>query len=116
MTVDRAGSPPRSSALRAPRSRISALEWTAFGLTLLAVSPWLLTAYPPIGDLPNHAARLFLECRRGDPQLAAMYVVRPALIPNLSLDLVNLGLCGVLSPIGVVKAVLVASVGLMTLA
>lgn len=116
MTADRAGSPPDNPPRGAVTSKLAPLEWIALGLGLAALGPYLLVPYLPSSDLPNHAARLFLECRRHDPQLQALYLVRPALIPNLSLDLANLPLCGLVPPVTVVKAVLIASLALMTLA
>jgi hypothetical protein len=61
-------------------------------------------------DLPNHAARLFIECNIGDPILARMYSVEYDLIPNLAIDLINGPLCGLVDPMTVVRGSMIAAV------
>jgi hypothetical protein len=58
----------------------------ALCLTLLA--PLALCDVPPLGDFPNHLARVWVLSRLpADPVLARMYVAHWAVIPNLGLDL-----------------------------
>jgi hypothetical protein len=92
------------------------LQWAVVALTIMAAAPFLICPNPPIADMPNHVARLFLECHREDPILASLYQVRPALIPNISMDLANIALCGLVSPSMVFKGILAASIVTMAIA
>jgi hypothetical protein len=73
------------------------------------VLPFLLVPYPPIMDLPAHAARLFIECNSGDPSISAMYAVRLGIIPNLAIDLINRPLCGLVEPVMAFKLMTVVT-------
>lgn len=70
--------------------------WVYAALCILAALPVLTISYPPIVDFPNHAARLYIACHPAD--FSGMYEYRLAVIPNLAIDLINLPLCGLVTP------------------
>lgn len=76
--------------------------WFYAALSVVAALPILTIAYPPIVDFPNHAARLHIACHPAD--YAGMYEYRLGIIPNLAIDLINLPLCGLVTPEHVVLA------------
>ncbi|MEN6542128.1 hypothetical protein [Parvibaculum sp.] len=76
--------------------------WFYAALCVIAALPILTIAYPPIVDFPNHAARLHIACHAAD--YAGMYEYRLGVIPNLAIDLINLPLCGLVTPERVVLA------------
>jgi hypothetical protein len=58
--------------------------------TLLVLSPLLSTDYPPLSDLINHMARIYIIADAGkDPVLAAMYHPVWHVMPNLAIDLIG---------------------------
>lgn len=65
--------------------------------------------YPLAVDIPNHAARLFVECNQHDPTLSRMYSVQYSLIPNLAIDLLNRPLCGLVDPLVFLRATLIST-------
>jgi hypothetical protein len=55
----------------------------------LTISPLLWASVPPIGDYPNHLARMWILAHGQEiPELAANYVAHWRLLPNLAMDLV----------------------------
>ena len=82
-------------------------------LCCASLVPFLAIAQPPIVDFANHAARLTLACRTGDPAVAAMYLYHLGIIPNLAIDLVNAPLCGVVGPAMVLRLVTATSLSLI---
>lgn len=82
-------------------------------LCLLTFVPFLVVDHPPITDFANHAARLFLACNAGDPLIASMYQYRLGIIPNLAVDLVNAPLCGLVTPVAVLKLTTIGSLGVI---
>lgn len=83
------------------------LVFLYIGLCFLSSVPFAFIEHPPIMDLPNHAARMFLECSMGDPAVASMYRVSFGLIPNLAIDAVNVPLCGLFEPIAFLKGIII---------
>jgi len=81
----------------------------------LSLIPFLAIAQPPIVDFANHAARLTMACHQHDPAIAAMYRYRFDIIPNLTIDAVNLPLCGVVTPTRVLQLVTAGSLSLIYL-
>ena len=65
--------------------------------------------YPLAVDIPNHAARLFIECSSSDPVLSRMYSVHYSLIPNLAIDLLNRPFCGLVDPLTFLRATLIST-------
>ena len=56
---------------------------------LIPALPLLATEVPPLGDYPNHLARLwFLGTQTADPDMARMLTPQWALLPNLGADAV----------------------------
>src|ERR1700749_1557744 len=57
---------------------------------IIVLSPLLITEYPPLSDLINHMARIFIIANAGqDPTLAAMYRPTWHIVPNLAIDLIG---------------------------
>lgn len=67
-------------------------------LCLAANALFLIIPHAPLLDVPNHAARLFIECSPGDPFLSRMYTLHFGLIPNLASDILLPPLCRLASP------------------
>lgn len=78
-------------------------------LCLAANALFFLVPHAPLVDVPNHAARLMVECSAADPELSRMYAVHWGLIPNLAGDLLLPPLCGFASPWHLVVGMIVAS-------
>jgi hypothetical protein len=76
---------------------------------VLSVLPFVLVAQPPIVDFANHAARLTLACAVSEPAVSAMYRYTLGIIPNLTIDLVNAPLCGLVEPTAVLRIVIVGA-------
>jgi hypothetical protein len=100
-----------SSAAEASRPAANVkLLTAAYVLLSLAGIAGLMVGSVPFGvDYPNHAARLFVECNLGDPALSRMYTVEYDLIPNLAIDLINRPLCGLVDPLILVRAAMIAT-------
>ena len=83
--------------------------WAAFGaLCLILVAPLLVVDVPPLGDYPNHLARLFvLASLPQDSVLAGFYAAHWSIIPNLALDIIAPPLMQVL-PVQTVGRLLIA--------
>jgi hypothetical protein len=78
------------------------------GLCVLLTAPLLVVDVPPLGDYPNHLARVFvLASLPHDEVLARFYAAHWSVIPNLALDLIAPPLIGVL-PVHVVGRLLIA--------
>jgi hypothetical protein len=97
--------PPVPRAVWAP-----ALALAAAGLALQVALLWAYH-YPPLLDLPRHAARHHLEALwlRGE-HVPDFYAVRYRLVPNLGADLTLPGLMLLLPPLPAVKVFLSLSV------
>lgn len=74
----------------------SALDIGYFVISLLSVVPFLFLKQPPITDMPAHISRLFILCQ--PEKFAGIYQVKWTFIPNISMDLLWLPLCGVMDP------------------
>lgn len=98
-----------------PAARAGAISQTA----LIAIGYLLLSIVGIVGlsmgsvpfavDLPNHAARLYVECDLSDPVLSRMYEISYDLIPNLAIDLINRPLCGLADPMTVIRVAMALS-------
>lgn len=66
------------------------LFWLAHGfLFLVSIVPFFAAGIAPLGDWPNHLARIHILAAGGrDPALAANYAVRWAVLPNLGIEAV----------------------------
>src|SRR5687768_2565646 len=87
-------------------------HWIVAIYVLLGVAgilPFLLFEHPRMVDLPNHWARLVVECAGTASPLRQMYRVDFTLVPNLAIDLVNVALCGVVGPKTVLIGTFVAA-------
>ncbi len=83
------------------------------GVCLILLAPLLLVDVPPLGDYPNHLARLYILAHAGDaPSLARFYVPRWAIIPDLGIDLMGAVLLRAL-PVHVAGRVIVGVVLLL---
>jgi hypothetical protein len=90
-----------------PRS--DRLWWAALiGLCVVLVAPLFVVDVPPLGDYPNHLARIFvLASLPDDPVLARFFMPHWSIIPNLALDLIGPPLIRVL-PVHVAGRLLIA--------
>ena len=83
--------PEMKSAKRAYYALIQHRAWWA-ALPLLSVvllTPLLITDVPPLLDYPNHLARFaLLAAARGDPVLGPIFTPHWAIIPNLAADVI----------------------------
>src|SRR4051794_30714514 len=95
--------PPDGPESRLGRAGLAAAACVVLGLGLQIASVWA-QIYPPLLDLPNHAARHSLESRwltgGGVP---AYYSVRYGVLPNLGADLTPPWLMAVLPPLAACK-------------
>ena len=66
------------------------LWWAvAAALAVMLALPLGVTALPPMGDYPNHLARMFVITQiHADPVLAKIYEVGWGMVPNLAMDLI----------------------------
>jgi hypothetical protein len=89
---------------------VPALVLAAVGLAAQVALLWAWP-YPPLLDLPNHAARHYLETLwlRGE-HLPDFYTIRYQLLPNLGSDLTVPGLMLLLPPLTALKVFLSVSV------
>ncbi|MEO6216893.1 MAG: hypothetical protein ABIO86_12750 [Sphingomonas sp.] len=67
-------------------------RWFMLAAIAAAAIPLLWPAFPPLMDMPGHIGRYRILEEAGHGPLAAHYGVRPALIGNLGIDLLVLGL------------------------
>ena len=83
--------------------------WAALiGLCVVLAMPLFVVDVPPLGDYPNHLARVFvLASLPHDDVLARFYAASWSVIPNLALDLIAPSLLHVL-PVHVVGRLLIA--------
>lgn len=77
-----------------PAGSHSAITWPMWWLAILGAglvlaAPLLVTDLPPMGDYPNHLARMYVITHIGnDPILARIYEVVWNVVPNLAMDLI----------------------------
>lgn len=88
--------------------------WSAFaGLLLLSFLPILLPFLPPFFDAPNHLARAIILSRYDESEFyRSLFVTNWRIIPNLTLDVVLMGLCRVMAPLWALKLYLCLVVAL----
>ncbi len=88
-------------AARAGASRRGAPRLTAALIALLSLMsliPILTVIVPPLGDFPNHLARMYILHDAGrSPFLARYYHIQWAILPNLAMDLIVPGLLAFMS-------------------
>lgn len=75
--------------------------WLAMLLAWIALCvPLFLVDLPPLGDYPNHLARMVLMSRLpDDPVLASFYMTNWAIIPDLAIDVFMPALVKVIPPL-----------------
>ena len=67
-------------------------------LAVIALVPIMTVIVPPLGDFPNHLARMYILHDAGQsPFLAAYYHIEWAILPNLAMDVIVPPLLSVLS-------------------
>lgn len=100
------------TSLRAGSAQLT--WWIALAaLCAVLLAPLFVVDVPPIGDYPNHLARLFvLASLPHDAVLARFYAAQWTVIPNLALDLVAPSLMQVL-PVHVVGRLSIAAAVLL---
>jgi hypothetical protein len=86
------------------------LWWAALiGLCVALVAPLFVVDVPPLGDYPNHLARVFvLAALPNDDVLARFYAAHWSIIPNLALDLIAPAMIHV-APVHVAGRLLIAA-------
>ena len=111
MTSRRAG---RVQSVRAQSDLGRGRWWLALiGLCVVLTVPLFVVDVPPLGDYPNHLARVFvLASLPHDDVLARFYAANWSVIPNLALDLIAPPLINVL-PVHVVGRLLIAAAVLL---
>ncbi|OGA30808.1 MAG: hypothetical protein A3G80_03875 [Betaproteobacteria bacterium RIFCSPLOWO2_12_FULL_62_13b] len=77
-------------------------------LLVVALAPMWLATIPPLGDYPNHLARMHILVNAQDSELLSrFYQVHWAVIPNLAMDLLVPPLAHVM-PLAVAGKVFIA--------
>lgn len=88
-----------SPAAAPARPRLAGLTLVMFAaLAAVALIPIFTVIVPPLGDFPNHLARMYILHDGGrSPYLSQYYQIRWAILPNLAMDLLVPPLLSVLS-------------------
>lgn len=90
------------------RHRSAAWWWALAGVCVALVAPLAVIDVPPLGDYPNHLARIFVLSRLpGDAELGRFYAPHWAVLPNLAVDLIGLPLVRIL-PVHLAGRILIA--------
>ena len=86
---------PASAASRKDSSRLTLTLFVL--LAVITAIPILTIDVPPLGDFPNHLARMYILHDGGQsPFLSRYYQIQWAILPNLAMDLIVPPLLGFL--------------------
>ena len=106
--------PPRIDSLPAAQPRVIGLSFGIFAvLAMIALVPIMTVIVPPLGDFPNHLARMYILHDGGQSRyLAEYYRIEWSILPNLAMDVIVPSLLSVLSIWTAGKLFLVLTLGL----
>ena len=82
--------PPRIDSLPAAQPRVIGLSFGIFAvLAMIALVPIMTVIVPPLGDFPNHLARMYILHDGGQSRyLAEYYRIEWSILPNLAMDVI----------------------------